>query len=113
MRTKQVVLMLSLVLLVGCVGISQMTPAQRSLTFCNDFMTQYEQLDAQSRVILLDETVKVETKVMVATKVNPKLNKLRGAIINYCNMAVTGRGGDATLITMLVTEITTLLAETK
>ena len=96
-------------MLVGCAGIAKMTPQERSRTFCADFMAQYESLHAQSLAILADETASVDTKVMIATKINPKLNRLKPLIVDYCKMATAGGASSSDTITAMISDITALL----
>jgi len=110
---KVLPLLLILSMLIGCAGIAKMTPQERSRTFCNDFMVQYESLHAQSLSILASDTASVDTKVMVATKVNPKLNRLKPLIVDYCKMAVAGGMPSADTITALISDITALLTTAK
>jgi len=90
-----------------------MTPQERGLTFCDDAMSQYEQLHAQSILITSDKATSDETRKFIIEQVNPKLNRLQQVIITYCTAAVKGTPGNPAEITSLITGIITLFSESK
>jgi len=112
-HVRHAFLLATLLAVIGCAGLAAMTPKDRGLTLCNDFMTQYEQFHSQSLQILASEQAKVETKKMVATKINPKLNDLKPLIVDYCTCAMNGSQLDSTTITTIITDVSILFTEAR
>lgn len=113
MRTRKTavgIMIVALILLAGCAGIAKMTPQERGRTFCNDFMTQYESLHKQSLAILASEEATDDTKIMVAKQINPKLNRLKPLIVDYCQLVLSGGTPSADAITALIADISGLFA---
>jgi len=97
-------------LTIGCSGIAKMTPHERALTFCDDFMTQYESAYAQSMADLTSDAASPDTKKFVAVTINPKINRLKPLIIDYCQSAAKGGAPDGAAITAMITDISALFA---
>lgn len=102
-----IVLMLTL----GCAGLSKLTPNERALVYCDDMITQYEVFHTQSLRIMADEKVSIDTKKMIAERINPKINALKPLIVDYCRMAIKGGVPTQEQITTLISDITIALQE--
>lgn len=102
---------LALLLCVGCVGLSKLTPNERALVYCDDMITQYEAFHTQSLRIMADEKVSIDTKRLVAERINPKINALKPLITDYCRMAIRGGTPTQEQINTLITDIITALQE--
>jgi hypothetical protein len=74
----------------GCAGWQKLTVQEKARVTCEDAMSQYEALHKQSVSLTADVSVKNEDKMFIATKINPKLNKLKPLIVSYCEAAVRG-----------------------
>lgn len=100
-------------LLAGCAGLANMTPQERALTFCDDFITQYEAMHAESLRLLASEQVSTERKKYIATVINPRLNRLKPVISDYCRMAIKGGTPDSAAITAIISDISALFMEAR
>lgn len=107
------VILFSLLLLAGCAGLVNMTPQERALTLCDDFITQYEAMHAESLRLLASEQVSTERKKYIATVINPRLNQLKPVISDYCRMAIKGGTPNAAAITAILSDISALFMEVR
>ena len=108
---KLAVLLIISLLFVSCAGIRNMTPEDRSLMFCSDFMKEHKNLDDKSKSILADKAVDDQTKVFVATQINPKLNALFPLIRDYCSSAFEGGTPSSQDIEAAIANLTALFTK--
>lgn len=99
-------------LMAGCAGLSKLTPQEKGLVVCDDFMTQHFQLQQQSQAILADAAAPAGIKKIVAEEINPKINKLHGLIVDYCTIVVAGGAPSTAIITQTIADIMALFAKT-
>jgi hypothetical protein len=112
MRLKVRVVGLSvLCLFLYSCAVFSLPQKDRSLVFCDDFMTQYVGFYEESQRLMADKTIDVKTKTFIATKVNPKINQLHRFIVSYCRLATQGGNPSSTSIETTIAEISTLLTE--
>ena len=104
-------LMISVLLLSACAGLTKMTPQERAMVFCDDFMTQYERWHSESTRIILSDKATAKTKILVATKINPKLNKLKPLITDYCWLAMDGKAPSSDTIQTIMADVAALFSE--
>ena len=90
MKRKTIALTVVMLLLIGCAGWQKLTTPEKARVTCEDAMSQYEALYKQSVALTADVSVKNKDKMFIATKINPKLNKLKPLIVFYCEAAVKG-----------------------